>query len=57
MVNTGLLLDTPELRSFLASIAGLPVGNVPTQAEIDQQRTEIAATKQGVAPDPGQVDG
>lgn len=43
LANTGLLLDTPELRGFVASIAGLPVGNIPTQVEIDRERATLAS--------------
>jgi hypothetical protein len=39
LVSTGLLLDTPQLRAFAHEIAGLPVANLPTQEEIDAQRS------------------
>lgn len=45
LTNTGLLGDTPELRKFVHEIAGLPVGNLPTQEEIDEQRAALLAAK------------
>lgn len=40
LVATGLLSDTPELRKFAHEVAGLPVGSMPTQDEIDEQRAK-----------------
>lgn len=40
LVATGLLADTPELRKLVHEVAGLPIGSLPTQEEIDEQRKQ-----------------
>jgi len=54
--NTGLLLDTPELREYVHQIAGLPAGNIPDQPTIDAQRAALLASRTGTAggPDGGE---
>ena len=42
LATTGLLLDTPELREYVHQLAGLPVGSLPDQAEIDAQGAATA---------------
>jgi hypothetical protein len=54
LANTGTLIDSPELREFLHTVAGLPINDLPTADEIKQQRAEWAATKgSGDAPPDG----
>jgi hypothetical protein len=51
LANTGLLLDTPELREYVHQIAGLPAGYIPDQATINEQRA--TRTTGGADPDGG----